>query len=127
MAKDWPRDIEAEVTFLPTDAGGRRGPAFSGYRPQFFYDGRDWDALQFYPDVEQVKPGDTVRVHFAFLSPQYHAGKVVPGKIFLVREGQRVVGYGCVTKILDLEESAQRAREREETKANRPASGLPSL
>jgi translation elongation factor EF-Tu-like GTPase len=114
VAKDWPRDIEGEVTFLSTEANGRSGPAFSGYRPQFFYDGQDWDALQFYPDVEQVNPGDSVRVHFAFLRPQYHVGKISPGKIFLIREGQRVVGYGCVTKILNLEESARRARENEE-------------
>jgi translation elongation factor EF-Tu-like GTPase len=110
---EWPRDIEAELTFLPTNANGRRGPAFSGYRPQFFYDGEDWDAIQFYPDAEQANPGDTVKVQFAFLRPQYHVGKMVPGKMFLIREGQRVVGYGCVTKILALEESAQRARERE--------------
>jgi len=101
---DWRKDIEAEVTFLPTHASGRQGPAFSGYRPQFFYDGHDWDAIQTYPDVEQVNPGDTVRVHFTFLSPELHTGKVVPGKRFLLREGQRVVGYGQVTCILRLEE-----------------------
>jgi translation elongation factor EF-Tu-like GTPase len=66
---NWPTDAEAEVIFLPTDAGGRKGPAFSGYRPQFFYDGQDWDAIQFYPDVQQANPGDTVRTCFAFLRP----------------------------------------------------------
>jgi translation elongation factor EF-Tu-like GTPase len=109
-----PNDIEAEVTFLPTAAGGRQGPAFSGYRPQFFYDGEDWVAIQFYPDVDQVNPGDTVRVCFAFLSPHMHVGKLVRGKMFLIREGQKVVAYGRVTKVLQLEESARRTRERGE-------------
>ena len=108
---NWPRDFEAEVTFLATEAGGRHEPAFSGYRPQFFYDGHDWDAIQLYPDVEQVNPGDTVRVYFAFLSPAAHIGKLVPGKMFLLREGQKIVGYGNVTRILDLEESARKVRE----------------
>jgi Elongation factor Tu C-terminal domain len=91
-----PKDIEAEVTFLPTQAGGRHTPALSGYRPQFYYDGLDWDALQFYPDVGQVNPGDTVRVHLTFLRPEAHAGKIKPGTLFLIREGQRTVGYGQV-------------------------------
>jgi translation elongation factor EF-Tu-like GTPase len=111
---NWSKDIEAEVTFIPTSAGGRKGPAFSGYRPQFFYDGHDWDAVQFYPEVEQANPGDTVTVYFSFLSPQMHVGKVVPGKVFLIREGSKVVAYGRVTKVLDLEQSALRARESEE-------------
>jgi translation elongation factor EF-Tu-like GTPase len=111
MTKDWPNDVEAEVTFLATEVGGRHGPAFSGYRPQFFYDGQDWDAIQFYPDVNQANPGDTVKVHFAFLSPEEHIGKLVPGKMFLIREGHRVVGYGTVTRILELEVSARKARE----------------
>ncbi len=35
----YPPDIEAEITFVPTEQGGRKTPAFSGYRPQFYYDG----------------------------------------------------------------------------------------
>jgi len=107
----WPKDIEAELIFLPTEAGGRKGPAFSGYRPQFFYDGQDWDAIQVYPDVERVNPGDTVRAYFAFLRPEMHLGKIMPGKLFLIREGNRVVAYGRVTRLIELEESARRPHE----------------
>lgn len=105
-----PRDIEAEITFLPTEHGGRRGPAFDDYRPQLYYAGHDWDASHEYPDVGQVNPGDTVRAYLCLLSPQAHAGKLKPGTAFLIREGQRVVGYGSVTRILDLEKSAAAAR-----------------
>lgn len=100
--KVWPKHIEAEVTFLPTEAGGRKSHVMSGYRPQFFYDGQDHDAVQFYPDVEQVRPGDTVRVWFSFVCPDKHAGKLAPGKIFLIREGTRVVAYGKIIRLLDL-------------------------
>jgi translation elongation factor EF-Tu-like GTPase len=51
------RDVEVEVTFLPADHGGRIRVVFSGYRAQFYYDGRDWDAVHEYPDVEQVELG----------------------------------------------------------------------
>ena len=103
-----PRDIEVEITFLPTAHGGRQGPAFNGYRPQFYYAGRDWDAPHEYPDVSQVNPGDTVRAFLAFLSPKEHVGKIRPGMAFLIREGGRILGYGSVLRIVDLESSAAR-------------------
>ncbi len=100
--------IETEIEFLPTDAGGRKGPAFSGYRPQFFYSGQDWDAEHQYPDVEQVNPGDTVRAILRFLSPHEHWGKVDVGIPFLIREGARTIGYGKITKLLpDFEKNAR--------------------
>ena len=104
-----PRDIEVTLTLLPTEHGGRNGPAFSGYRPQFYYSGQDFDGVHEYPDVGSVNPGDTVKAFIVFLSPAYHLGKLKPGTAFLIREGQRVVGYGAVTQILDLEASAKRA------------------
>jgi translation elongation factor EF-Tu-like GTPase len=110
-------DVEVEITFLTTEEGGRKGPAFSNYRPQFYYDGHDWDAVHTYPSVEAVYPGQTVIAHLCFLSPQYHVGKLYPGKEFLLREGQRIVGHGKVTKILDLEKSAKEAEAREAKKS----------
>ena len=103
------RDIEVELTFLSTENGGRSKPAVTGYRPQFHYAGHDWDACHEYPDVEEVNPGDTVRAYFSFLSPAAHFGAVQPGMPFLVREGQRTVGYGVVTRLLGLESSAAAA------------------
>ena len=114
MRPKYPNDIEAEITFLTTEEGGRKTPAFFGYRPQFYYDEHDWDAVQEYIGVSEVYPGQTVTAQLAFLSPQCHVGKLHPGKEFLVREGQRVVARGKVTKILNLEESAERINALEE-------------
>ena len=108
----FPPDIEAEIAFVPTEQGGRKTPAFSGYRPQFYYDSHDWDADQEYPDVESVLPGQTVRALLRFASPDAHVGRVQPGMEFEVREGARVVARGRVTKMLHLEESAQRVRSK---------------
>jgi translation elongation factor EF-Tu-like GTPase len=107
-----PKDIEAEITFIPTEHGGRSGPAFNDYRPQFYYAGHDWDAPQEFPDVHQVNPGDTVRAFLCFLSPHEHVGKVKPGMPFLVREGTKIVAYGSVTRLIDLEASAAAATAR---------------
>lgn len=104
-----PKDIEAEIYFLTPQEGGRETPVFNGYRPQFYYNENDWDAQHIYPDVEQVNPGDTVRVYLGFLSPKEHLGKVHVGMEFLIREGARTVGKGVITKIIELEQSARHA------------------
>lgn len=100
--------MEVEVYYLPTEHGGRRGPCKTGYRPQFYYLGEDWDAVHEYPDVEWVHPGQSARAFLQFLLPHRHVGSLVPATPFLLREGQRVVGFGVVRAILDLEESARR-------------------
>jgi elongation factor Tu len=93
MKPGYSKDVEAEIYFLTAAEGGRGTPFTSGYRPQFYYDGHDWDAIQNYPDEgEPVHPGDTVTTYLSFLSPHCHVGKLFPGKEFLVREGTRTVG-----------------------------------
>jgi translation elongation factor EF-Tu-like GTPase len=100
----WPEHIEVELTFLPTEHGGRQMPVTSGYRPQFDYGGDAWDAVHQYIDVDEVKPGESAKARLSFLSPQSHVGRVFEGMPFLIREGNRVVGYGRVTRLLELRE-----------------------
>lgn len=107
------RDVEVDIEFLPTEVGGRQTGVLSGYRPQLYYDGHDWDALHEYPDVNEVRPGDHDRAYLTCLSPQFHDRKLVPGEAVLFREGNRVVAFGAVTRILALPEAAYRARVEE--------------
>lgn len=104
--KQLPRDIEVEIEFLRHEHGGRKTPAVSGYRTQFFYDGSDWDSRLEYIGVETAEPGRKVRAYIAFLSPQEHEGKIYPCMPFLIREGNRTVGFGAVLSILNLPKSA---------------------
>ena len=106
-----PHDIEAEIYFLKPEEGGRSTPAFNGYRPQFYYEGNDWDASHVYPDVNQVNPGDTVRAYLGFVSHAEHWRKLYPDMKFEIREGARIIGRGKITRILELEESANRAKK----------------
>ncbi len=109
--KQLPKDVEVEIEFLRQEHGGRGKPAFSGYRPQFFYNGNDWDAVHEYIGTETVAPGEKVKAYLAFLSPQEHDGKIYLSMPFLVREGNRAVGFGTVLRIIDLPQSAARMRE----------------
>lgn len=103
---DHPHDVEAIVTMLGTEQGGRRTAVASGYRGQFFYNSLDWDAIHVFPDIEQVYPGSTSLALLWFASPGVHWGKVYAGMPFLIREGSRIVGYGAISRIVDLERSA---------------------
>ena len=60
-----PKDIEVEIYYLTHLEGGRATPAFTGYRPQFYYNDQDWDASHIYPDEEKANPGETVRAFLA--------------------------------------------------------------
>jgi elongation factor Tu len=104
-------DIEAEIWFLSHNAGGRRGPVASGYRPQFFYENEDWDATHEYPGVDWVQPGERVLARLAFITPDQHWGRIYVGMPFLLREGSKTVGYGIVKGILDLEAHAISAKQ----------------
>jgi hypothetical protein len=59
----------------------------------------------------EVNPGDTVRAYLGFLSPKEHLGKIYPDMLFEIREGARTVGRGKVTKIIELEASANRVKQ----------------
>lgn len=103
LTKSYPRDIEAQISFLPTSEGGKKIAARTGYRPQFRYDGQDHCAVHTFPDVERVNPGETVKAYIAFLSPEDHRGKLSVGKTFQLREGVHVMANGLVTRIIELE------------------------
>ena len=106
-------DIEAEITYLSTANGGRQGYVASGYRGQFHYDGHDWDAPQYFVESDRVEPGESVTARLYFLTPQAHVGKVKVGTVFLVREGLKTVGYGRITKLLNLENHAAQVMREE--------------
>ena len=110
--KGMPHDIEAELTFLRTEDGGRQSVLIQGvasYRPQFHYHGQDWDCVVEIAEGAAVAPGDSTIAVLSFLSPQSHLGRLRVGSPFLLREGTRIVAYGAVSRILNLERSAQRA------------------
>ena len=85
-----PPDVEAEISFIPTEQGGRKTPVYSGYRPQFHFGEEVWDAEHEYPGVERVLPGETVKVLLRFARPEAHLHQVHEGMEFLIQEGARV-------------------------------------
>jgi translation elongation factor EF-Tu-like GTPase len=82
-----PPDIEAEISFLPTECGGRQSPAISGYRPthDFGLNGILNDAAHEYIGCESVSPGQSVKANMWFLVSQYQESRLYPGFKFTVQ------------------------------------------
>jgi len=97
-----PADLEAQISFLGTQEGGRRRPVKSGYRPNhdFGLPGELNDAQHEYPQ-EWVLPGTTTPALLWLLLPERQAGRLLPGFRFTVQEGGRVVGHGEITRVLN--------------------------
>ena len=96
-------DIEAEIEFLTTAAGGRRTPVKTGYRPTHAMARTDVlnDAHHEYPDKEWVHPGETVRTRMWFFAPEYQADRLLKGMEFTVQEGSKIVGHGRILRVLN--------------------------
>lgn len=93
-------ELEAEIYYLTEQEGGRTGYVKSGYRGQFYYNGKDWDVPQEFINQESCNPGDVVQVKLQTLSSEFHIGQFFVGQEFEIREGAKTVGKGKITKIL---------------------------
>ena len=105
------KDIEAEVIFLLPEEGGRKKTIFSGFRPTFIYDDSAWDATLYFEGDDFMPNGLPRIIFFDFVSPEYHVGKLVPGKEFELWEG-RVIARGHVLRLVNLEQSAKNAQRK---------------
>jgi elongation factor Tu len=87
----------AELYVLSKEEGGRHTPFFSGYQPQFYFRTSNVPGIVTLPvGLEMVMPGDAVTVEIMLAT-----GVALQEQLrFAVREGNRTVGSGLVSKIL---------------------------
>ena len=93
------RRFEAKVYILTPAEGGRHTPFFPGYRPQFYVRTTDVtgqiESFQSEGDASMVIPGDQVNIVVELIQPI----AIECGMRFAIREGNRTVGAGIVSKI----------------------------
>ena len=80
--------IRVELTLLPESHGGRRSGVGSGYRPQLYLLGDDWDAVHDYGSIEKLVPGQPAIAELRFPNRKNHIGRLFAGLPFLFREGK---------------------------------------
>jgi hypothetical protein len=109
---NYPQDLEIEVVFSLPEFGGRSRPVYSGLRPQFSYDGKEWEGAIYTESDREIPKGVLVKLIYAFLCPQYPLADLYPGKELQLRDGLQVIACGRVLRLLGLESQlARRARQ----------------
>ena len=89
--------IETEVYVLGKSEGGRHTPFGTGYQPQFFFGTTDVTGRVEILDADMAMPGDGVRLSVSLMRPV----ACEEGSRFAIREGNRTVGSGVVTRVID--------------------------
>ena len=114
-------DIEAEIRFLPTVEGGRMGPVRTGYRPDhnFGLEGMLNGAHHEFVDRDWVALGERVVTQMWFTVPEYQTGRLAPGFEFTIQEGNKIVGRGQITVVLN--PALARTDKDDEPSPSRPA------
>jgi elongation factor Tu len=92
------RRFRAEVYVLSSEEGGRHTPVLPGYRPQFFFRTTDVTGVVTLPDGDEaLLPGEGATIEVAL-----DDGVAMDESLrFAIREGNRTIGSGRVTAILD--------------------------
>jgi elongation factor Tu len=90
------RRFEAEVYVLTKDEGGRHKPFTGNYSPQFYFRTTDVTGTVALKDGEMVMPGDTAALAVELMKPIAMEEK----SRFAIREGNKTVGAGIVTRII---------------------------
>ncbi|MBV9561690.1 MAG: elongation factor Tu [Bradyrhizobium sp.] len=90
--------FRAEVYVLTKDEGGRHTPFFKNYRPQFYFRTADvTGTVALGSGVEMVMPGDNAELVIELND----AIALEERSRFAIREGNRTVGAGIVTEIVE--------------------------
>jgi elongation factor Tu len=83
---------------LIREEGGRHTPFFANYRPQFFFRTTDvTGTVALGEGVEMVLPGDNAAFTVELMKPV----AIEERATFTIRESNRTVGAGIVTRILE--------------------------
>jgi elongation factor Tu len=97
------KKCQAQIYVLTKDEGGRYTPFMAGYRPQLFLRTADVTVSLSFPDEtpdsaeKMIMPGDNVEMVCDLV---FDLAMDV-GSRFTLREGNKTIGTGIVTKILD--------------------------
>lgn len=95
---DRPPDVETIFRFI----GARTRPYADGYRPAHrVTDDYLTTGVHHYNGTKLVLPDGTAEGTITFLTPEAYPHCLWTGKTITVQEGDRIVGYATITKVLN--------------------------
>ncbi|SHN09612.1 hypothetical protein [Mucilaginibacter sp. OK098] len=98
-------DFIAELQYLTTEQGGRKTPAFSGYRPpvKFTFSEMQTSGQQKFLNNDIVYPGESIIAEISLITSDFLKGMLNVGFDFDFREGSRIIGTGKILEVLNME------------------------
>lgn len=96
-------DFIASLQYKTMEEGGRKTPARSGYRPgiMFPFSEMQTSGEQIFIDKAFVMPGDCVGAEIRIVGVEHFSGCLYEGLTFDFREGDRIIGTGVITKVIN--------------------------
>lgn len=109
-------DIEVELTlFTPEEGGLKEGLPLTSHSLHIYLDSMELMARFTLRNREMLNPGETDRVFVTFFyKPHVLLGRLHPGKAFVLHEGFHPIGTGTILTMLNFEQHAEAAKQREE-------------
>lgn len=89
--------FEAQMYIRSKEEGGRHTPFVDGYKPQLFTRTGDITCTVHLPNEKMVMPGEDSAMTLELIQPI----AIEEGQRFTIREGNKTVGTGVVSKILE--------------------------
>ena len=91
-------DVEALFEFI----GTRKHSVANGYRPHHLLkDNYATTGVHHYYDVQVVPPDGSAKGTITFISPEIYPNSLWVGKKISIQEGERIVGYATILKVLN--------------------------
>jgi elongation factor Tu len=96
-------DLTANMQYLTTEDGGRKGYATSGYRPhlQIKEIKEMTSAEQLFVNKDKVHPGESVLAEIRILGVKTFEGLLYEGLKFKLGEGNRIVAEGVIKEVIN--------------------------
>lgn len=88
--------MNGSVVFIPYEHGGRQNPPLLIYTSQLYYNGEDWSCR--YTSEVDHKFSKLTKVTLTFLAEEAK-NNIKLNMPFLIREGNKTVGYGVIDSI----------------------------
>lgn len=100
-----PVDFIAEVTYVRTQDGGRKGCAASGYRPLIQINGQEERASAelIFLGQDKVEPGESAKAEIRIIWTTPFENKLEKGTKFTLSEGAAIVASGRVLEVTNPE------------------------
>ncbi len=93
------REVNAVLTLLRTEDGGRKTAITTGYRPSFYIGALQTDGAIELLGIDKQNPGETKPIRIKLLHPENFGKVLAVGVDFEIREGSKMIGRGRIKEM----------------------------